>query len=388
MEMDTVTSGGAGNSASPAAGAQAASGGGARRGSRVRWIWLRRAAVASVLLLAGFLAWQYLQPKGLPDGFASGNGRIEGVEIDVATRIAGRIRDILVNEGDVVSAGQVLARMDTAVMEAQRREAEAQLQRALIGVETARSQVTQREAEKTAAQAVVEQREAELALARQTLARAEELAPRGAVPIQRLDDDRAAFQRARAAIAIARAQVAAAEAALSAARSGVIGAEAAVEATRATIERIQADIDDAALRSPRDGRVQYRIAQPGEVLAPGGRVLNLVDLADVYMTFFLPTAAAGRVAFGTEVRLVLDAAPQYVIPAEVSLVSDVAQFTPRTVETAEERLRLMFRVRARVSPDLLRQYISQVKTGLPGMAYVRLDPGAEWPASLQIRLPQ
>jgi len=166
------------------------------------------------------------------------------------------------------------------------------------------------------------------------------------------------------------------------------GAEAAVEATRATIERIQADIDAAALRSPRDGRVQYRIAQPGEVLAPGGRVLNLVDLADVYMTFFLPTAAAGRVAFGTEVRLVLDAAPQYVIPAEVSLVSDVAQFTPRTVETAEERLRLMFRVRARVSPDLLRQYISQVKTGLPGMAYVRLDPGAEWPASLQIRLPQ
>jgi HlyD family secretion protein len=344
--------------------------------------------MAAALLLAGFSAWHYLQPKGLPEGFASGNGRIEGVEIDVATKIPGRIREILVNEGDFVSAGQVLAQMDTAALEAQRREAEAQLRRAVIGVETARSQVTQREAERTAAEAVVAQREAELALARQTLTRSEELAPRGAVPVQRLDDDRAAFQRARAAIAIATAQVAAAEAALGTARSGVIGAEAAVEATRATIERIQADIDDAALRSPRDGRVQYRVAQPGEVLAAGGRVLNLVDLADVYMTFFLPTAAAGRVAFGTEVRLVLDAAPQYVIPARVSLVSDVAQFTPRTVETAEERLKLMFRVRARVSPDLLRQYISQVKTGLPGMAYVRLDPNAEWPADLQIRLPQ
>ncbi len=350
--------------------------------------WLSRTVIAVLLLLAGFFGWHYLQPKGLPEGFVRGNGRIEGVEIDVATKIAGRIREILVNEGDFVNAGQVLARMDTAVLEAQRREAEAHLQQALIGVDTARSQVTQREAEKAAAQAVVAQREAEFEQARQHLARSEELAPRGAVPIQRLDDDRAAVQGARAAIAIARAQVAAAEAALGTARSGVVGAGAAVGATRATIERIQADINDSELRSPRDGRVQYRVAQPGEVLSAGGRVLNLVDLSDVYMTFFLPTAAAGRVAFGTEVRLVLDAAPQYVVPAQVSLVSDVAQFTPKTVETEEERLKLMFRIKARVNPELLRQYITQVKTGLPGMAYVRLDPRLEWPANLQIRLPQ
>src|SRR3546814_3115012 len=83
-----------------------------------------------------------------------------------------------------------------------------------------------------------------------------------------------------------------------------------------TIQRIQADIDDSVLKSPRDGRVQYRVAQPGEVLSPGGVVLNMVDLTDVYMTFFLPTEQAGRVALGAEARLVLDAAPQYVIPAE------------------------------------------------------------------------
>jgi HlyD family secretion protein len=124
------------------------------------------------------------------------------------------------------------------------------------------------------------------------------------------------------------------------------------------------------------------------VIAAGGRVVNLVDLTDVYMTFFLPTTDAGRVALGTEVRLVLDAAPQFVIPAQVSLVSDVAQFTPRTVETAEERLKLMFRVRARISPELLRAHASQVKTGLPGVAYVRVDPRAEWPARLQVRLPR
>jgi HlyD family secretion protein len=106
------------------------------------------------------------------------------------------------------------------------------------------------------------------------------------------------------------------------------------------------------------------------------------------MTFFLPTAQAGRVALGTEVRLVLDAVPQYVVPAEVSFVADVAQFTPKTVETAEERQKLMFRIKARIDPGLLRQHLRQVKTGLPGMAYVRLDPRVDWPPELQTRLPQ
>ena len=110
------------------------------------------------------------------------------------------------------------------------------------------------------------------------------------------------------------------------------------------------------------------------MLGAGGKVLNIVDLSDVYMTFFLPTAAAGRVAIGSEVHLVLDAAPQYVVPARVTFVADVAQFTPKTVETAEERQKLMFRIKAKIPPDLLKKYIRQVKTGLPGMAYVRLDP--------------
>ncbi|PKN48409.1 MAG: glycoside hydrolase family 43, partial [Deltaproteobacteria bacterium HGW-Deltaproteobacteria-16] len=120
----------------------------------------------------------------------------------------------------------------------------------------------------------------------------------------------------------------------------------------------------------------------------GGKILNLLDLSDVYMTFFLPTAAGGRVAIGSEARLVLDAAPEYVIPATISFVADVAQFTPKTVETASERQKLMFRVKAQIAPELLKKHIHHVKTGLPGMAYVRLDPQREWPAALQVRLPQ
>lgn len=350
--------------------------------------WLIRIAVVAIVGVAAAAAWRFLQPQGLPEGFAAGNGRIEAVEIDVAAKTAGRVKDILANEGDFVRAGQELARMDTAVLEAQLREAEAQLRRALIGIETAQSQVTQREAEKQAAEALIAQRKAELDAAQRRVARSEDLAPKDAVPVSKLDDDRAAFQAAKAAVGAAEAQAAAAQAAIGRAKSDVIGAEATVEAARATIQRIQADIDDSVLRSPRDGRVQYRVAQPGEVLSPGGVVLNMVDLADVYMTFFLPTEQAGRVALGTEARLVLDAAPLYVIPAQISFVADVAQFTPKTVETAEERQKLMFRIKAKIAPDLLRKHLNQVKTGLPGMAYVRLDPRVDWPLELQVTLPQ
>src|SRR5690606_30871064 len=118
----------------------------------------------------------------LAEGLASGNGRVEAEEIDVAAKSAGRVLEILAGEGDFVRAGQVLARMDTAVLEAQRREAVAQLERARIGVETARSQVAQREAERAAAQALVAQREAEREAARRRLARTEELAARGTAP--------------------------------------------------------------------------------------------------------------------------------------------------------------------------------------------------------------
>ncbi|MFN5528863.1 HlyD family secretion protein, partial [Bradyrhizobium sp.] len=219
-------------------------------------------------------------------------------------------------------------------------------------------------------------------------ARSEQLITTAAVSQQVLDDDRANSLATKAAVSAAKAHAAATEAALSAAKAQVVDAEAAVDAARAAIETISADINDSTLRSPRDGRVQYRVAQLGEVLAAGGRILNLVDLGDVYMTFFLPTAEAGRVAMGSDVRLVLDAAPQYIVPAKVTFVADVAQFTPKTVETEEERQKLMFRIKARISPELLRKNIRNVKTGLPGMAYVQLDQNADWPATLQRGLVQ
>ncbi|MGE5669227.1 MAG: HlyD family secretion protein, partial [Betaproteobacteria bacterium] len=332
--------------------------------------------------------WQHYRSGDRDVGIVSGNGRIEAVEIDVAARTAGRLKEIPVQEGEFVKAGQVVAVMDTEVLEAQRRQAEAQLQQGQIAVATARSQLAQRESEKAAAEAAVSQREVELSAARQQLSRSMTLADKGFVSAQAVDDVKARVDSAQAVLRAARAQVAAAEAAIASAQSQVAGAQSSAVAAQANIDRIQVDIDDSTLKAPRDGRVQYIVARPGEIVAAGGRVLNLLDLSDVYMTFFLPTAAAGRVALGSEVRLVLDAAPQYVIPARVSFVASEAQFTPKTVETASEREKLMFRIRAQIPSDLLKKHIAQVKTGLPGVAYVRLDPDAQWPARLQMNLPE
>lgn len=350
--------------------------------------WLSRIAALVVLIGIAAFAWLQFAGDGDEEGLAGGNGRIAAVEVDIAAKSPGRVREILANEGELVTAGQVVARMDTDVLEAELRQAEAQLQQARSAVATARSQLALREAEKAANLAVLSQREAELDIARKRQARSTLLASEGASSQQEADDDSARVKGAVAAVGVVRAQGAAADAAITAAHTQIVGAESVVAAVQASIERIQADIADSALLAPRAGRIQYRVAQPGEVVGSGGRVLNMVDLADVYMTFFLPTAAAGKLALGDEVRLVLDAAPQYVIPASVSFVADVAQFTPKTVETAVEREKLMFRVKARIDPDLLRKHILQVKTGLPGMAYVRFDRTAPWPERLALKLPQ
>ncbi|TDY00610.1 HlyD family secretion protein [Thiohalophilus thiocyanatoxydans] len=350
--------------------------------------WLFRAAALVVLGILAIYAWQRYAAEDVHDGLVSGNGRIEAVEIDVAAKTPGRIAEILVEEGEFVRADQTVARMDSRSLEARYRQAEAELHQAEQSVTNARSQLVQRQSEKAAAEALVVQRQAELSAMQKRARRIAELAEKGAVSAQEADDANANVQSAAAALSAARAQVAATEAAIATARSQIDSARSAVEAARAAVERIQSDIDDSTLVAPRDGRVQFIVARPGEVIGAGGRVLNLVDLTDVYMTFFLPTAVAGRLAIGTEARIVLDAAPEYVIPAHISFVADVAQFTPKTVETASEREKLMFRVRARIPRELLNKYIERVKTGLPGVAYVRLDPEAPWPDHLQHNLVQ
>ncbi|CAM5182339.1 Putative membrane protein OS=Castellaniella defragrans (strain DSM / CCUG 39792 / 65Phen) OX=1437824 GN=BN940_12851 PE=4 SV=1 [Castellaniella denitrificans] len=344
--------------------------------------------ILAIAVAAGaYGIWRGAQDRGPGPGFMQGNGRIEATEIDIATKLPGRVDQILVNEGDFVKAGQVLAVMNLDSLQAQLDEAQARQRQAGHAVAAAQAQVALRESDVAAQRAVVKQRESDLFAARQRLNRSRSLVQRGAASQQELDDDQARLHSAEAGLAAAKAQVVSAQAGVSAAQADLVGAESAVAAAAATVARIEADLKDSSLKAPRDGRIQLRVAQPGEVLGAGGRVLNMLDLADVSMTFFMPEAAAGRLAMGSEVRIILDAAPAYVIPAEVSFVASQAQFTPKTVETASERQKLMFRVKARLPVELLLKNLEQVKTGLPGVAWVRTDPAQPWPESLAVHLP-
>ena len=290
-------------------------------------------------------------------GFAYGNGRLEATEVNIASKLSGRIEKILVNEGDFVKKGQHLAQMQTNVLDAELAQA-----KAMIKV---------REGELAAAKAGAFQAQSEYRNAKLRYDRVKELWEKNATSKQTYENDQMLFESAEAGLAAAKAKIQ--------------QAEAAITAAKADADRIQADIDDSRLEAPLDGRIQYRIAEPGEVLSAGGKVLNQVDLSDIYMTFFLPESTAGKVKIGADVRIVLDALPNIPIPAKISYVASTAQFTPKTVETKVERQKLMFRVKARIAPELLKKYIEYVKTGLPGVAWVQIDPSKPWPAHLQLK---
>jgi HlyD family secretion protein len=330
-------------------------------GSRPKLKPLLALGLVSLLLVGGgYFAWRKISVPSLPPGFAKANGRIEAERVDVATKLAGRLKQVLVKEGDTVTRGQTLALMDTAELEAQLNDAKA----------------TARQADRQLDQAIalLAQRNGELTLSKQELDRAEKLAAKGYTSMQVVDQRTSAKLTAQAAVNSAQAQIDV--------------AKASIESATARIARIQTYLDDSVLTAPRSGRVQYRLALPGEVLAAGGKVLTLLDVTDVYMTVFLPTSEAGRLPIGAEARIIFDAAPQYVVPASVSFVATEAQFTPKYVETQSERDKLMFRVKVQLPPDILEKYTAWVKTGVPGVAYIRLSPRAKWPDFLTVALPE
>jgi HlyD family secretion protein len=322
-------------------------------------VGLRRVLISGVLLglAVGGGVYLYVQrPAGLPPGLAAGNGRLESIEVDVATKISGRLSQLLPREGDFVEAGAIVGRIDAADLQAQLRAAEAQAHQARQAVNESRAGV-----QKSASDAT---------LAGKTLQRSKELVARGFVSSATLDKDVTGVQGARAG--------------LSQAQSRVAEADAAVAAAVAKAESLQVNIDDAALKAPINGRVLYRLAEPGEVLAAGGKALTLLDLTEMYMTIYLPTEKAGQVAVGSAARILLDALPGQPIPATVSFVAAQAQFTPREVETATEREKLMFRLKIKADAAWLTAHRDLAKAGMPGVAYVRLDAGTPWPANVLI----
>jgi HlyD family secretion protein len=316
------------------------------------------AALAVALLIAGggsYYWWKQAHPP-LPVGISFGNGRIEADEIDIATKYAGRVAELLTDIGDMVTPGQILARMDTRDLQQSLSKSEAQGRQAQHAVDEAQANLVQQQTQKT--------------LAEQEMARTRALLKNGWTT-QEIADQR-------------QQQLNAATAALAAARERITQAQHALEAAQHDAGFYRVQIADNTLVAPKAGRIQYRLTNIGEVLPAGGKVFTMLDLTYVYMDIYLPTLEAGKVKVGADARIVLDAYPDHPIPAKVSFVASQAQFTPKTVETQTERDKLMFRIRVRIGEDRLLAHADAVRSGLPGMAYVRWNPAVEWPKSLQV----
>jgi HlyD family secretion protein len=325
-----------------------------RAQSRRRWTQIALALGMFVLGAGGGVYWWMHRQPSLPPGMAYGNGRIEADPIDIDTKFAGRIFELRVDEGDMVKAGQVVAVMDTRDLAASLKKSEAQVEQAQKAINEAG--------------ASLDQQRTQVLLARQEMERTQTLVKQGWATKELFDQRKQTLDGANAAQMAAEARVTV--------------AERAFEAATHDVELYKVEIADNTLVAPRAGRIEYRIANVGEVLPAGGKVFTMLDISYVYMDIYLPTLEAGRVKIGTDARIVLDAYPDHPIPAKVVFIATQAQFTPKMVETQTERDKLMFRIRVRIDPERLHAHAGAVRSGLPGIAYVKFDPNPAWPEQL------
>ncbi|MEI7750921.1 MAG: efflux RND transporter periplasmic adaptor subunit [Candidatus Omnitrophota bacterium] len=310
-----------------------------------------------VIAAGAFFGYQQWKAKesALPKGIASGNGRIEAKLVDAVAKDALRVKEILVDEGDLVRPGEVLVRLDTATFDSQLNQAKLQVASSQERVASANFAVVRQKSLVDNAQLEFE--------------RTRKLVEQNALSQREFDERNTSVQTSAAALAEAEAQL----------RT----AKQEVEVAQANVTTIQTHIDDATLKSPVTGRVLYRLAEPGEMLAAGGKALTVVNLEDVYMEIYLPSEQAGGLKVGAEARLTVDYAPGRAAAGYVSFVSPEAQFTPKQVETKSERDKLMFRVKIQVPQELVSGYIERVKTGVRGVGYVKIKESAVWPSWLQ-----
>jgi len=328
-----------------------------KKPSKRAWKWILAGAAVAIVAFIG-IKYAIKKRNALPEGIASGNGRIEGKLVDVSAREPLRVKEILVDEGALVKPGQVLVKMDPVTLESQLAEANAAVQAAEERLAVSKANITKQKSE--------------IDLAGVEAARSQRLVEQGAGSQRELDVRKTKVETTKATLGEAEAMLAT--------------SEQQVEVARKNAATIQTRIDDATLRSPVTGRVLYRLVEPGEVLAAGGKALTLVNLDDIYMEIFLPSEQAAAVKVGAEGRVTVDYDPR-AIAGQVSFVSPEAQFTPKQVETKSEREKLMFRVKIQLPREIVGQYIERIKTGVRGVGYVKVKDSAVWPARLQNLVP-
>jgi len=286
----------------------------------------------------------------------SGTGTVEAVEVTVGNKIPGQVLQVIPREGDLVKVGDVVARID-------HEDLGLELQRARAGVRAAEAQLTllrrgPRKQEVRRAEQMVAQAKAGLDNARTNLGRAQDLLNKKVLPQSKVDS-------ARAQVDVLQAQYNAAQEALSALRAGsrleqLHMAEANLEQAEILVRILEKKIKDCTVKSPTTGRVVARFLEPGELAGTGTPVIRVADLFEVWIMIYVSETELGRVRVDGQAEIRVDSFPNKTFPAKVTYISPQEEFTPKNIQTKDERVRMVFGVKVEAeNPE------ESLKPGMP-----------------------
>ena len=341
------------------------------------------AAVVAVLAAGGWAWHEWAGSAALPEGLIQANGRIEGDRTTVASKLAGRIAELKVREGDSVQAGQVLARLEDTQLAARQQQADAAVATLQAQVAAAQAQlaVARREvplAEASADAQLAKARAAD-AQAAKDAARFDELAERGTVEVRRAEQMR--LVRSSAAADLRQAEQALASAHLGhdkvkARENDVAALEAGLHQAQAAAKEVASLIDDLSLRAPVGGVVLNRLRESGEMVAAGTPVFEIVDLDRLYLKVYVPEKLIGQLRLGLPARVYSDAFPAQAFAATTRYIASRAEFTPKEVQTPDERVKLTYAVKLYLdaNPE------HRLAPGVPADAVIRWKDEVPWQA--------
>ncbi len=327
----------------------------------------RSAAVLAGLVVLAVAAWLIVRSRSDQSSadVIAASGTVEAREADLGFQAAGRIVSINVDEGDAVQEGRVLAVLDTAEMAARRAAAAAQ-------VEAARAQLTElergsRPEELAQARAVAAAARQRLDDAQRDLQRTRTLKEGGAVSQEALD-------KASTAQMVAKSQADQAEEQLRLVEAGprrerIEAARAQVRQAEATVKQLEAALSNAVIRAPFAGVVTIRHREPGEVVSPGLPVLTLMNPAERWVRIYVREDAVGRIRLGEPATIASDADPDRRYAGRVSFIASEAEFTPKNVQTTEERIKLVYAVKVAITGEA-----PALKQGVPADVVVGEEP--------------
>ncbi len=353
-------------------------------------------ALAAILLALGYVAFDlWGRNRHLPDGLIQANGRIEGDRITVASKFSGRVQDILVREGDSVTKGQVMVRLDdvqtrTRVAQAEHAWAalDAQAQGAHmelailnldvpLAIERADQEVKHARAEGDKAVAVEKE-------ARSDAERYRKLAAHDNASRQQVDQAELRWEVAKKEIVAARSKLSQATNQLAQAELGwkrirakeqeVAAWERQRDQAEAALEEAKSVLADLTIVAPTSGTIATRMADVGEVVSPGEPLYELVDLDHLYLKVYVPEIQIGQLRLGLPARIYIDAFPAHPFEATVRYIASRAEFTPKEVQTPDERVKLIYAVKLYLAenPD------HRLTPGLPADAVIRWKEEAPW----------